>query len=65
MEYMTLKEASEKWGITPRQINYLCSAGRIQGAVKMATVWLIPKDTEKPADRRFKNNRFEKKENAE
>ena len=25
MDYMTLKEASEKWGVTPRQINYLCT----------------------------------------
>lgn len=54
MEYMTLKEASEKWGITPRRINYLCSAGRVSGAVKMSTLWLIPKDAEKPTDRRRK-----------
>ena len=54
---MTLKEASEKWGVTPRQINYLCAGGRIPGAVKMATIWLIPKDAEKPADRRFKNTK--------
>ena len=55
MDYMTLKEASEKWGITPRRINYLCLAGRIPGAVKMATIWLVPKDAEKPIDRRRKN----------
>lgn len=42
MDYMTLKEAGEKWGVTPRWINYYCSAGRIPGAVKMGTVWLIP-----------------------
>ena len=57
MDYMTLKEASEKWGVTPRQINYLCAGGRIPGAVMMATIWLIPKDAEKPADRRFKNTK--------
>ena len=28
MDYMTLKEASEKWGVTTRWINYLCTAGR-------------------------------------
>ena len=44
MDYMTLKEASEKWGISARQINYYCVAARIPGAVKMATLWLIPKD---------------------
>ena len=44
MDYMTLREAGEKWGISPRQINYYCSEGRIPGAEKMGTVWLIPKD---------------------
>ena len=46
MDYMTLKEAGEKWGVTPRWINYYCSAGRIPGAVKMGTVWLIPKSAQ-------------------
>lgn len=54
MDYMTLKEASEKWGVSARQINYYCTAGRIPGAVKMATIWLIPKEAEKPVDRRRK-----------
>ena len=57
MDYMTLKVAIEKCGVTPRQINYLCTGGRIPGAVKMATIWMIPKDAEKPADRRFKNTK--------
>lgn len=56
MDYMTLKEASEKWGVTPRQINYLCAGGRIPGAVKKATIWLIPKDAEKgrPSFQKYK-----------
>ena len=53
MDYMTLKEASEKWGVTPRRINYYCTADRIPGAVKMGTVWLIPKNSQKPADRQL------------
>ena len=62
MDYMTLKEASEKWGVTPRQINYLCASGRIPGAVKMAGVWLIPKNAEKPIDGRTKQGKAEKYE---
>lgn len=54
MDYMTLKEASEKWGVSVRQINYYCVGGRIPGAVKMAGVWLIPKNTQKPLDKRCK-----------
>ena len=60
MDYMTLKEASEKWGVTPRQINYLCASGRIPGAVKMAGVWLIPKTAEKPVDGRAKQGKVQK-----
>lgn len=55
MDYMTLKEASEKWGVSSRQVNYYCADGRIPGAVKFSRVWLIPKDAEKPIDRRRKN----------
>ena len=29
MEYMTLKEAAEKWGVTPRRVNYYCAGERI------------------------------------
>ena len=57
MDYMTLKEASEKWGVTPRWMNYYCTSGRIPGAVKMATIWLIPKEAEKPMDGHRKESR--------
>ena len=57
MDYMTLKQEDKKWGISPRMINYYCSAGRIEGAEKMGTVWLIPKDAEKPVDGRLKEKR--------
>ena len=60
MDYMTLREAGEKWGISPRQINYYCSEGRIPGAEKMGTVWLIPKDAEKPIDGRTKQGKEHK-----
>ena len=62
MDYMTLKEASKQWNVTPRQVNYLCSGGRIPGAVKMAGVWLIPKAAEKPIDGRTKQGKAEKYE---
>ena len=57
MDYMTLKETAEKWGVAPRRVNYYCAGERVPGAVKMATIWMIPKDAEKPADRRFKNTK--------
>ena len=57
MDYMTLKEAAEKWGVTPRRVNYYCAAGRIPGAVKMAGVWLLTKIEEKPLDMRTTQGR--------
>lgn len=59
MDHMTLKEASEKWCIPPCMMNYYCSAGRIPGAEKKGTVWLIPKDAEKPIDGRTKKGKLE------
>lgn len=57
MDYMMLKEASEKWKVSVRQVNYYCTADRIPGAVKMGTVWLIPKDAKKPVDGRIKQGK--------
>ena len=65
MDYMTLKEVAEKWGVTPRRVNYYCAGGRIFGAVKMAGVWLIPKTAEKPIDGRTKQGKGLKVEHIE
>ena len=44
MDYMTLKEASRKMGRdTSVELITIALLGRIPGAVKMATIWLIPK----------------------
>ena len=52
MEYITIKEASARWGIGTRIITVYCAEGRIAGAVKKGNLWLIPADAAKPADRR-------------
>lgn len=60
MDYMTLKEASILWKISPPMTNYYCTAGRIADAVKMGTVCLIPKNAKKPIDGRTKQGRRKK-----
>ena len=55
MNYITVVEASEKWGISERRIQKLCEENRIDGAVKFGRSWAIPKDAQKPVDARFKN----------
>ena len=57
MEYLTTVEMSKKWNISSRRIGVLCTEGRIEGAVKKGKMWLIPSDTQKPADGRFKKER--------
>lgn len=42
MDYITVKEAAKKWGVSPRSIRYHLVAGRIQGAIKKGHMWLIP-----------------------
>ena len=53
-EMMTVKQASERWGIFDSRITKLCREGKISGAVKKGKSWLIPADTPKPADNRYK-----------
>jgi DNA binding domain, excisionase family len=54
MEFISTKEASEKWGISERRIQKLCEEGRIPGVFRFGRSWAIPKDAEKPVDARFK-----------
>ena len=54
MEYITVKEAGEKWGLGIRMVTLYCTEGRIAGVVKKGNLWLIPEDAVKPEDRRRK-----------
>ncbi len=60
MEYLTTKEVSLIWGITPRMVNYYCLAARIEGAIKKGDLWLVPVNAKKPRDGRSNNGRKEK-----
>ena len=54
MEYMTAKEAAQKWNITVRRVQVLCAQGRIQGTC--GGIWTILKFT-KPEDMRMKKEK--------
>lgn len=51
-EYMTAQEAAEKWNVSLRWIQRLCKENRIDGAMNINRVWLIPQNTQKPMDGR-------------
>ena len=52
--YMTVKQAAEKWGISDRRVRILCAEGKISGVIHEGRRWMIPAETGKPADGRFK-----------
>jgi len=54
INYLTVKEAGEKWGVTGRRVTMYCVEGRINGALKKGNLWLVPKTAEKPPDTRQK-----------
>lgn len=53
MNYISVKEASQKWGITERRIRILCSEGRVDGVIRSGWAWNIPSSAEKPGDGRI------------
>ena len=54
------KEAAKRWGLTSRRVSELCKQGKITNARKDGKAWLIPADTPKPADQRFRNGIYAK-----
>ena len=63
-EMISVREAAVRWNITERRVATLCKNGRIAGAKKQGNRWLIPADTQKPADQRIKTGAFCKTERA-
>lgn len=58
MEYLSITQTSEKWGLSKRRIQVLCQDGRLSGAMKVGSYWAIPADAEKPKDERVKSGKY-------
>ena len=52
-DFLTIKETALKWDLTVRRVQKMCSDGLIPGASKFGRDWAIPRDAEKPVDRRI------------
>jgi len=65
MKFLSTFEAAEKWGISHRRVSVLCNQGRITGAQRAGSRWIIPDDAEKPADARIKSGKYVKERTAE
>lgn len=52
MEYRSVAQMAEQWGISDRRVRILCQQSKIDGVIRKGRAWLIPADTEKPIDGR-------------
>ena len=52
---ITAKQAAEKWNITVRRVQDYCKSGRISGAERFGTSWMIPENAPQPTDLRKKS----------
>ena len=57
MDYLTTAECAKLWNISQRRVAIYCKEGRIDGAILMGKMWLIPDTAQKPADARYKKNK--------
>ena len=63
MDYLTIKEAGEKWGISGRRVTHYCVDERIPGVIRKGNMWLIPANAEKPKDARYTKIKTEREQN--
>lgn len=62
MDYISVKDAAEKWVLTDRRVRVLCAQGRIEGVIKQGKSYMIPGGSEKPGDgRRLRGKTVPKK----
>jgi len=61
MDYISVREAAELWGIDPSNIRKLLRKGKIEGAKIVARNWLIPKNAHRPIDGRTREAKDKEK----
>ena len=52
MEYKSVAQMAEQWGISERRVRILCQQGKITGVIRRGRTWQIPSNEEKPIDGR-------------
>jgi len=56
MNYISVKEAAEKWDVSVRWVQKFCAEGRIPDVSRFGHSWMIPKDAVRPYDLRRKSS---------
>ena len=58
MEFITVKAAAEKWGVSPRRVQILCAQERVKGAYRFGKSWMIPAGAVLPNARRTEEEKM-------
>ena len=64
MNYIKIEEAAARWGVSVRRAQDLCKTGRIPGARRFGTNWMVPRDAPRPIDGRSKAGKAKKEESV-
>ena len=48
INYLSVTEAAQKWGVSERSVRGYCADGKIHGAVRKGKTWLLPENAQKP-----------------
>lgn len=60
LNYMTIDQAAQAWGVTARRVQAMCAGGRLDGALQIGRTWYLPKNMKKPPDGRTKAAKLSK-----
>ncbi|MEL7609107.1 MAG: Fic family protein [Bacillota bacterium] len=52
MEYVSVKQAAERWGLSDRRVRLLCEQEKIEGVIRQGRSYRIPANAVKPVDGR-------------
>ena len=58
MDFITVKAAAEKWGVSTRRVQILCQSDRVKGAYRFGKSWMIPSDAILPNAYRTEEERL-------
>ena len=58
MEFITVKQAAERWGLSELRLLTMCNDGVSPGVLKFGHAWAIPENAEKPVDKRIKSGKY-------
>lgn len=60
MNFCSVRETAERWGVSERFVRKLCKKGRIENVVWNENTWLIPSGIEKPERKKYERKTEEK-----